>query len=205
MSVHSRWESRLATRQRLLASARKAHEAHPTKKTKKLLEKRKGQVSYAKRVLARHPEPSLRELALTEARKLVGVMEEGGNNRGAAVEKIIKANGGVPGEPWCGDGMAYCYIKAGSKAVTRSWASVRLLSGLSGIKKVKDPLPGNLVRFTFDHVGMFVRRINATTIETIEFNTGATGAVSDSKTGGDGVYVKRRDISLVKDYLRVTR
>jgi hypothetical protein len=42
-------------------------------------------------------------------------------------------------------------------------------------------------------------------IETIEGNTGASGAVSDSKTGGDGVYRKRRAKTLVNDYLRVTR
>ena len=30
-------------------------------------------------------------------------------------------------------------------------------------------------------------------------------AVSDSKTGGDGVYVKLRSRSLVRDYIRVLR
>jgi len=43
------------------------------------------------------------------------------------------------------------------------------------------------------------------TITTIEGNTGRTGAVSDSATGGDGVYVKVRSKSSVTDYLRVTR
>lgn len=147
----------------------------------------------------------LRLKALKVAENMVGVMERGGNNTGPIVDKIIKANGGVIGEPWCGDGMAYCYRLAGSKAVQRLWASVRALLGLFGIRKTSSPKPGDLVRFTFDHVGMFVRDLGDGSIETIEFNTGASGAVSDSATGGDGVYRKVREKSLVNDYLRVTR
>lgn len=147
----------------------------------------------------------LRDKALYVAEGMVGVMEEGGNNTGKVVNKIIQANGGVIGEPWCGDGMAYCYRLAGSKAVQRLWASVRALLGLLGIRKTSSPKPGDLVRFTFDHVGMFVRDLGNGEIETIEFNTGPSGAVSDSSTGGDGVYRKRRAKYLVNDYLRVTR
>ena len=147
----------------------------------------------------------IRLKALAVAEGLVGVMEQGGNNTGPIVDKIIRANGGVIGEPWCGDFCAYCYRLAGSKAVQRLWAAVRALFGLFGIKRVSNPAPGDLVRFTFDHVGMFVRDLGDGTIETIEGNTGASGAVSDSATGGDGVYRKVRDKSLVNDYLRVTR
>lgn len=147
----------------------------------------------------------LRLKALAVAEGLVGVMEQGGNNTGPIVDKIIRANGGVIGEPWCGDGMAYCYRLAGSKAVQRLWASVRALLGLFGIRATSSPKPGDLVRFTFDHVGMFVRDLGNGEIESIEFNTGPSGAVSDSATGGDGVYRKVRDKSLVHDYLRVTR
>jgi hypothetical protein len=147
---------------------------------------------------------TLQKRALRAADALVGVMEQGGNNTGPMVNKIIKANGGDIGEPWCGDLIAYCYMQAGSKAVTRSWASVRLLGGVQGVRRVKTPQAGDLVRFNFDHVGMYVKEAGMF-IETIEGNTGASGAVSDSKTGGDGVYRKRRAKSLVNDYLRVTR
>lgn len=148
---------------------------------------------------------SLRERAYKIADSCVGIMEEGGNNTGRRVDEIILANGGDIGEPWCGDGMAYCYRLAGSKAVQRLWASVRALLGLFGIRKTSAPKRGDLVRFTFDHVGMFVKFLGDGQIETIEFNTGSSGAVSDSATGGDGVYRKVRDVSLVNDYLRVTR
>lgn len=132
-------------------------------------------------------------------------MEDGGTNAGPMVMKIIKANGGSGPEPWCGDFVAYCYRNAGSQGVDRVWASVTQLGADPDVHKVPDPERGDLVRFTFDHVGIFVRRIDASTIETIEGNTGASGAVSDSRTGGDGIYRKRRAAKLVTDYLRVER
>jgi hypothetical protein len=139
------------------------------------------------------------------AESLIGVMEEGGNNTGKKVDQIIRSNGGYVGEPWCGDFVAYCYRLAGSTSITRSWASVSALRWVVGIVRTTAPKLGDLVRFTFDHVGMFVRFLGNGEIETIEGNTGPTGAVSDSSTGGDGVYRKRRSISLVNDYLHVTR
>lgn len=157
----------------------------------------------------------LREKAYREAVKFIGVMEQGGNNVGPEVEKIIKLGGGLPGQAWCGWFQAAVYKLAGSKAVTWAWGAVRLYVPLSGISKTRDPQRGDLVRFTFDHIGMFeawcdfmgntVPKSKATHIRTVEANTGESGAVSDSKTGGDGVYRKVRSKSLVKDYLRVTR
>ena len=146
----------------------------------------------------------LRHRAYKVAAGLVGIMEEGGNNAGPMVSKIITANGGVGPEPWCGDFMAYCYRLAGSKSVTRAWAVVRWLGAVAGVTRTSSPQRGDLVRFTFDHVGMFVKDNGDGTIETIEGNTGASGAVSDGD-GGDGVYRKTRAKSLVSDYLRVAR
>ena len=185
-------------RNRLLA-AKRAHDPARVKKWRAYLKHAVWMVSVRKKQL-----DTLQKRALRAADALVGVMEQGGNNTGPMVNKIIKANGGDIGEPWCGDMCAYAYRQAGSKAVTRSWASVRLLGGVQGVRRVKTPQPGDLVRFNFDHVGMYVKEAGMF-IETIEGNTGASGAVSDSKTGGDGVYRKRRAKSLVNDYLRVTR
>jgi hypothetical protein len=147
----------------------------------------------------------IRLKALKIAEGLIGVMEQGGNNTGPIVDKIIRANGGAIGEPWCGDFVAYCYRLAGSKLVQRGWASVSMLGALFGIRRTSSPRRGDLVRFTFDHVGMFDKDNGDGTITTIEGNTGASGAVSDSATGGDGVYRKVREKGLVNDYLRVTR
>jgi hypothetical protein len=147
--------------------------------------------------------PPLRLRALQEAEKLIGVMEKGGNNRGPEVERIIREGGGRVGDAWCGWFVATCYRRAGSKRVTWQWGAVRLLRGLVGIRATSNPRAGDLVRFTFDHVGIFVRNAHNGHIETIEGNTGVSGAVSDSKTGGDGVYRKLRPKSLVRDYLHV--
>ena len=155
------------------------------------------------RAILKRLRPPLRVRAYREAKRLIGIMEQGGNNRGPAVERIIKANAGYVGEPWCGDFVAYCYRRAGSRRVTRSWAAVRFLRGLLGIHVTRHPKRGDLVTFRFSHVGIFVRHVRPGLIETIEGNTGASGAVSDSATGGDGVYRKLRETSLVEDYLRV--
>ena len=193
------WERKVSWRRNRLLAAKRAHDPASVKKWRASLKHAVWMVSVRKKQL-----DTLQKRALRAAEALVGVMEQGGNNTGPMVNKIIKANGGDIGEPWCGDFIAYCYRQAGSKAVTRSWASVRALGGVRGVRRVKTPQAGDLVRFNFDHVGMYVKEAGMF-IETIEGNTGASGAVSDSKTGGDGVYRKRRAKSLVNDYLRVTR
>lgn len=162
-------------------------------------------LSLARRPKVRTWRLTLGEWALREAERCVGIVEQGGNNRGPEVEQIIREGGGVPGQAWCGWFCAAMYKRAGSKAVTWAWGAVRLLWPLAGIKRVSSPRPGDLVRFTFDHVGLFVRDLGNGTIETIEGNTGDSGARSDSVTGGDGVKRKVRSKALVRDYLRVTR
>jgi hypothetical protein len=146
---------------------------------------------------------SLHIRAANVAKSLLGVMEQGGNNTGPIVTKIIRENGGGGPEPWCGDFVAYCYRHAGSKRVSRAWASVRLLRGLAGVRVTRKPRTGDLVRFTFDHVGLFMHDLGNGQIQTIEGNTGPRGAVSDSSSGGDGVYRKVRSKGLVRDYLKV--
>ena len=161
--------------------------------------------------------PSLQQRALKQAKMLIGVMEQGGNNMGPKVSEIIRENGGTGPEPWCGDFVAYCYRAAGSKAVTRAWAAVRFLGNVAGMKNVgvREMAPGDIVVFAFDHTGILESYASgdgrvataelATHIKTIEGNTGASGAVSDSSTGGDGVYRKIRHISLADRGVKVLR
>ncbi len=133
-----------------------------------------------------------------------GVVERGGNNRGREVEAIIRANGGVPGEPWCGDTVAAGYIKAGSKSVVRAWASVSALSRL--LTRVRNPKRGHVVIYDFSHTGLFLHWTNkkAGTFKAVEGNTGTGGARSDS-AGGDGVHVRERNLSQVVGFRRVVR
>jgi hypothetical protein len=147
----------------------------------------------------------VRERALAVADTLVGVMEQGGNNQGPMVAKIIRENSGIVGEAWCGDFIAYCYRHAGSKVVTRPWAAVKNFGFLTGQERVMSPQPGDLACYSFDHIGIVVRDLGNGMLETIEGNTGRSGAVSDSTTGGDGVYRKHRSKSLVSRYVRILR
>jgi hypothetical protein len=199
MSVVIRWRKKRRERRAALRRSRKQRV-----KLDAQIKAQARAVDAAARVIARHSD-SLREKAYYLAAKMVGIMEHGGNNTGPEVAKIIRANGGVVGEPWCGDFMAYVYRAAGSKGVDRSWASVSLTGNDPDVRRTSSPKRGDLVRFTFDHIGMFVRDRGDGTIETVEGNTGASGAVSDSTTGGDGVYRKVRAKSLVRDYLEVKR
>ena len=223
-TTNTRWRSKLAVRRGLLAYARRqaaywrkkkarakrhtddwSHAGSMLADREKKVAQREEQVAAAQRVLARNTPKPLRERAYLEAMKLVGVMEHGGNNVGAAVEQIIREGGGVRGQAWCGWFMAAVYKRAGSKAISWQMGAVRLWLGIAGVRRTSKPKRGDVVRFTFDHMGMFVRDRGDGTIETIEGNTGASGAVSDSATGGDGVYRKTRSKSLVRDYLQVYR
>lgn len=159
----------------------------------------------ARRRAVQETRRQLRVRAFAEAERCIGIMEQGGNNRGPEVERIIAEGGGRAGDPWCGWFCAAMYKRAGSQVVTWRWGAVRLLYPLLGIAKPKVPQKGDLVRFTFDHVGMFEKFNGDGTITTIEGNTGRSGAVSDSATGGDGVYRKRRELHLVNDYLRILK
>jgi hypothetical protein len=148
----------------------------------------------------------LRLKAFAYAEDALGIREVGGNNRGPEVEAIIRSNGGVPGEPWCGDFVAYCYLKAGAKSVVRAWAAVRYLAKL--LAGVSRPRRGHVVIFSFDHTGMFDRwapEYGAGKFLTIEGNTGKDGAVSDSSGGGDGVHRRLRHVSQVSSFRRVIR
>lgn len=162
-------------------------------------------VAWRRRARKRAAATTLRERAYHEAVRLVGVMEQGGNNVGREVEQIIREGGGIRGQAWCGWFMACVYKRAGSRAIDWRMGAVRLWLGIGGVRRTSNPQRGDAVRFTFDHIGMFVRDLGNGYIETIEGNTGASGAVSDSATGGDGVYRKRRHKSLVRDYLEITK
>ena len=171
------------------------------------------------------PKPApLGQRALAYAFSELGTLESGGNNHGREVERIIRANGGTPGEAWCGDFVAYAYKRAGSKSVTRAWAGVRWLGRLKGMQtlnSVRVAKPGDILVYDFpggapeDHTGLFVGFTNkdgrrrapskATHIRAIEGNTGRDGAVSDSTSGGDGVHERVRPIKQVKRAVRVKR
>lgn len=161
---------------------------------------------------AQMPKKSMREAAFAVAEAHLHVREVGGNNRGKLVEKIIKAAGGTPGEAWCGDFDAYCYLLAGSKMVTRAWAYVPTLEKV--LTLVRRPLRGHVVIYNWnggvaDHTGLFDRwapEHGKGYFFAIEGNTrpGVGSNVSDAG-GGEGVHRKLRHVSEVDSFRRVIR
>jgi hypothetical protein len=190
--------------------------ATPSRRTPQQLARSQRRRPWLARLRKRQSGP-LRLRAYKEAKRLLDahVRESGGNNRGKMVAEIILANHGAVGEPWCGDFVAWCYRKAGSKSVNRNWAGVRKYLPMSGLRRTGAPLKGDLVRYNFDHIGVFagwcdaagrpLPHRRATHLKAIEGNTGHAGAVSDSAGGGDGVYLKLRSRTLVTDFIRVLR
>ncbi|MEM7013764.1 MAG: CHAP domain-containing protein [Verrucomicrobiota bacterium] len=83
------------------------------------------------------------------------------------------------------------------------WATSRSGGKKAGVQKL-DPKrtkiePGDILVFTFSHIGIAVGNEKGGEVATIEGNTDAAG----SREGG-GVYRKTRDKSLVRSVLRIT-
>lgn len=197
MTIRERLVKRLAERR-----ARRDEAVAKRKTWLERLKRRQAKVDHTKERLESLPPDPLRLGALLEAAKLVGVSEAGGNNRGPMVEKIIHYALGVVPEPWCVDFVIWAYGHAGSKIVKPGYPRAVRFMVVKGVVPTTAPRPGDIVRYTFDHTGLFVRDLG-TSIETIEGNTGTGGAVSDGSSG-DGVHRRVRAKSLVRDYLRVT-
>ena len=181
----------------------------PKKRTAAQLELAKANQAWRQKLKQHHTENgSIRERAWREARRLndLNIREVGGNNRGEWVLKIITANAGKGAEEWCGDFVAWCYRKAGSKSVNRNWAGVRLYLPMTGLKATKTPMKGDIVRFPWSHIGIFGSWCDAngnpvkgqgSHFRTIEGNT--TGS------GGPGVHMKLHPRADAQDFIHVSR
>lgn len=199
------WRRRLAVRQRLLRSARKAN-IGPR------IERRKLQVREAETMIAHREQQlaaanPLRVRALRLAVEDLDVRETAGNNWGGKVTTMIRGNDGTGPEPWCGDAVAYWYRRAGSKLVRRAWASTIWL--LAKLTPVRQPLAGHVVVYDFDgsgnakHTGLFERWIvRGESFSAIEGNTNPSSSASDSG-GGEGVHRRTRNLSTVAGFRRV--
>lgn len=138
---------------------------------------------------------------INEAKKWIGVHEQGGNNNGPEVEIFQKAvDGKADSAPWCMSFLQYC-IKATEKSlgiksnITRSEHCLTVWRNSPAGLKIKDPIPGCVVIWQHGktdkgHTG-FVTGINSDgKLLTIEGNT-------DSQTGinreGNGVFERIRN------------
>jgi hypothetical protein len=145
------------------------------------------------------------ELALAEAKRLIGTTEQpDGSNWGGMVETMIKFTGYTSAVYWCGCFACWCVVKAGGAKIP---ARIRL--GFDGFIKgdaashenglvavgFSEARAGDIVTYTFPHIGV-VDHLNGATLETVEGNTSPEGS-DGSQSNGGGVYPRRRSQSEV--------
>lgn len=151
----------------------------------------------------------------------VGQKEATNHNDGPAVRKFQNATNLDPGGwPWCAAFVCWCIREWLRDPLAVKWLALKhtdpdmwrpvtasawgfadwshnrpnttqLLSPDETAKK------GDIVMFTFSHVGIVVSD-NGKTIQTVEGNTNGSGSRE-----GDGVYFKTRNKSLVKNFVRI--
>lgn len=164
---------------------------------------------------------SKEHLLIHEAKRWVGITEQGGNNRGQLVTLFQRAAGGLAnGEPWCMAFVQFC-IQAVDNLVADCESSTQksllfksehclTVWNKSQVLKIDNPKPGSLCiwqqgQTSFGHVGIIVG-VNADgSIMTVEGNT--SSAEAGNQREGDGVWLKRRTLDgsgslRVKGFLR---
>lgn len=151
-------------------------------------------------------------MLVAEAKRWIGIQEQGGDNQGQMVKKFQKAvDGKAYGEPWCLSMVMFC-IKAVDSLCQESmyWRSrakvkntehcLTLWNALPKSQRHSKPKVGRLVIWqhyrngkptSSGHVGVVTKVIDGKYIMTVEGNTGSTTRV---ERNGDGVFEKRRTI-----------
>lgn len=153
----------------------------------------------------------------------IGVREEGANNSGARVRTYQAATWLKPDAwPWCAaltcwvlqqwlataEGRAYLGNHEPNKwrcrdASAYGWEKWAKQKGLTLLPETQLAKAGDLVVFDFSHIALVVEDQKSLTaaIVTVEGNT--NGAGDRESMTGDGVWLKRRKPSLVKNYIRL--
>lgn len=154
------------------------------------------------------------------AAKYIGTKETGDNLAGDSKEllAIFKAdnlviNGKTDGYPWCAAFVSFCVQKlfktfphfsglvapreASVSRFLNIWAKQQNCLIFSSKSELYKPQAGDIVVFTFSHIGI-VERVEGNTITTIEGNTNDAG-------GREGTLVarKQRSTSIIKSFIRI--
>lgn len=158
------------------------------------------------------------------ARSQIGVREVGGNNRGDRIREYQSATELPAGAwPWCAAFTSWCIREWLKDKDVVAWLNLQrrtpeewrpktaLAYGYTAwarqhpnttriFTERERALAGDIVTFDFSHIG-FVVSESGNTIQTIEGNTNGRGD-RDSESG-DGVWLKVRKKTLVKDLIRI--
>jgi hypothetical protein len=154
----------------------------------------------------------------------VGVRESGGNNRGTKIRVYQAATNLAPGAwPWCSAFVCWSLQQWLGYPEAKKWLGLKLMTPEKwrprtarafGLIEWAEKRPntvtvlpekakaavGDIVVFDFSHTGIVVG-VGARTIDVVEGNTNGRGT-RDSETG-DGVWLKKRNLSLARAYLRI--
>jgi hypothetical protein len=154
------------------------------------------------------------------AARYIGVKETGNNKAGTskALKAIFKSdslvvNGVTDGYPWCAAFVSFCVQKllnyspfftttippreASVSRFLNNWAKNNNCLIFSGNSTLFTPQKGDIVVFTFSHIGI-VESVNGRMITTIEGNTNDAGSRE-----GSVVARKIRVNSIIKSYIRL--
>ena len=151
------------------------------------------------------------------AKKEVGVEEIGGTNCGPRVNEYKAATWLPPDQPWpwCAGFIDWLVMRAmedSGKEFTfqrprtagawdlENWSMKQDGSTWTKLNpQAGDIAPGDIVIFTFSHVGLAIETPAKGVVETIEGNTDGNG----SRDGG-GVWRKQRKLSQIRSRIRFT-
>lgn len=151
----------------------------------------------------------------------VGTKEEGGNNNGKRIRDYQKATWLKPDSwAWCAAFTAWCLRQALYEtnqltvdidfkwrcrdASAFGWIKWAAANGLYVTDEKELAKKGDFVVFDFSHIGIVEKdQLEGDKyIYTIEGNTNGKG--ERDSVSGDGVWRKKRHVSLVRNYLRLT-
>ena len=170
---------------------------------------------------AKSPPEKLAKIALSQ----VGVKEVGGNNNGPQIRKYQGATTLKPASyPWCAAFTSWVvreWLKdkenvewLGLKVMTPeqwrpktaaafgyiSWASERPATTKVLSSRAK-PQVGDFAIFDFSHIGIVTKVLSDGRFQCVEGNTNGRG--TRDSTSGDGVWLKTRSPSLVRNFVRI--
>ena len=145
---------------------------------------------------------------ISVAKSQLNVRENGGNNKGADIEKYQGATWLKPGPwPWCAAFVAWCVrqcintIPACKDASAFGWIKWAKVNGLYITDEKELAKAGDLIIFDFSHIGIVIEdQQKGKKIHTIEGNTEPNKQQRDGNA--DGVYEMWRSPSLVKAFIR---
>ena len=162
----------------------------------------------------------LAEIALSQ----VGIKESGGNNNGAEIRKYQSSTNLKPASwPWCAAFTGWVvqeWLKnednvewLGLKTMTPEKWRPKTAAAFGYIAWAKDrpattkvlsprskPQVGDFAVFDFSHIGI-VTKVGEKNFQCVEGNTNGRG--TRDSTSGDGVWLKTRTSSLVRNYVRI--